>query len=206
METFRDADACALAETPRHHVSVWGREARRRLTLCLAAWTLLLAGMQALSAHDTLAEPLEEIEAFGAGGVVGNLILPAGAPDRRTPAIVLLRDADLPDGRAGLCMDQLLAAGHAVLEVVHLPEGGLATVFVALARHPRLAGQHLGLLAFGPDAGRAAQWSGLLGPRALLHPGCAALAPAASGWAHASLPPDDSRLGFVAANLPHRRP
>jgi hypothetical protein len=111
------------------------------------------------------ADPFEEIEAFTIGGAVGTLILPAGAPDRVTPAVVILQDSEGPDGRAGLYTDQLLGA-----------------VLAGLAMHPRLAGQRLGLLGFGAGARRAAflpaRMAEGVAARALLYPACEGMAPA----------------------------
>ena len=141
---------------------------------------LLLGGAVAAQAGlEAPLDPFEETEAFMAGDAVGTLVLPAGAPDRRTPAIVILQDGEEPDGRASRYTDQLLGAGFAVLEMVYLPGDGLAAVLTALALHPRVAGQPLGLLGFGAGARLAAEWSGPMGARALLYPGCAGLVPAA---------------------------
>lgn len=141
---------------------------------------VLLAGLQPLAAHEATPEPFDETEAFTASGAAGNLTLPAGASDRRTPAIVILQDGEEPDGRASLYTDQLLGAGFAVLELVYLPRGDLEAVLTALALHPRVAGQPLGLLGFGAGGRLAAEWSGPMAARALLYPGCAGLAPTAT--------------------------
>lgn len=156
------------------------RRDSRWLSLSLLALALLLATMATVTAGEAPGEPHEEIEAFTAAGAFGTLVLPAGAPDRRTPAIVILQDGGEPDGRASHYTDQLLGAGFAVLEMVHLPDPNLEAVLGALALHPRVAGQPLGLLGLGASARVAAEWLGPIGARALLYPGCAALVPAAS--------------------------
>jgi len=124
-------------------------------------------------------EPFEEIELFEAAGAVGTLVLPAGAPDRRTPAIVILQDALDPDGRAGLYVDQLLGADLAVLELSVTEGMNLGAIVDALAAHPRILGTHVGLLGFGAGARLVAEWPGRVRARALLYPGCASLLPAA---------------------------
>ena len=102
---------------------------------------LLLTGAAvARAAVEAPAEAFEETEAFQAGAAAGNLVVPPGASDRRSPTIVILRHGAGPDGRAGLYTDQLLDAGFAVLELVHLPADGLEAVVAALALHPRVAG------------------------------------------------------------------
>ncbi|MEI6161497.1 MAG: dienelactone hydrolase family protein [Roseococcus sp.] len=135
--------------------------------------------MQPLVALEAPAEPVEETEAFTAAGATGTLVLPQGAPDRRTPAIVILQDGEEPDGRASLYIDQLLGAGFAVLEMVQVPGDSLDAVLAGLARHPRVAGQPLGLLGFGAGARLAAAMPEPVAARALLYPGCEGIAPAA---------------------------
>jgi dienelactone hydrolase len=139
---------------------------------------LLLMGAQPLAAREAPPEPLEEVEAFFAGGANGSLVLPLGAPDRRTPAIVILADGEAPDGRASLYLDQLLGAGLAVLEMTTLPEDSLEAVLGALARHPRVLGERIGLLGFGLGARQVAALPEPVAARALLYPGCAGMAPA----------------------------
>jgi dienelactone hydrolase len=153
-----------------------GRNPRLGVAAVIAA--LLVAAPPPATGREAPPEPEEEVEAFIAAGAAGTLILPAGAPDRRTPAVVILQDGAAPDGRAGLYADQLLGAGLAVLEVVRLPGDSLTAVLAELARHPRLAGQGIGLLGFGEGARQAAMLS-LPGvaARALLYPACAGLAP-----------------------------
>ena len=148
---------------------------------CFVLMAVLLLGgaAAAQAALEAPFEPFDETEFFTAEGAVGTLILPAGAPDRRTSAIVILQDGEQPDGRASRYTDNLLGAGFAVLEMVYLPGDGLAAVLTALALHPRVAGQPIGLLGFGAGARLAAEWSGPMEARALLYPGCAGLAPAA---------------------------
>lgn len=125
-------------------------------------------------ARDT--EPFEETQAFMAEGAVGTLVLPAGAPDRRTPAVVILPDVLGADLRAALYTDQLLGAGFAVLDLATVAgEGGLAAALEALAQHPRVQGQPVGLLGFGAGARIAARWPGSVAARVLLYPGCADL-------------------------------
>lgn len=152
-------------------------------------------------------EPFEEIELFAAAGAVGTLVLPAGAPDRRTPAVVILQDALGPDGRAATYVDQLLGADFAVLE---LGEAGpdLGAVLATLAAHPRILDGHLGLLGFGTGARAVAEWAGQVRARALLYPGCTALLPAAMpGEAvllihgDADAPHADALCGGLAARL-----
>lgn len=160
-----------------------GRQRHPWLGVAVLLVMLLGAVPPRATAQEPSPEPLEETEAFVAAGAAGTLILPAGAPDRLTPAIVILQDGDAPDGRASAYTDQLLGAGFAVLEMSSLPEAALGAVLATLARHPRLAGQPLGLLGFGGGARLAASLAApLAGPvaaRALLYPGCAGLAPAA---------------------------
>ncbi|UPY37866.1 hypothetical protein [Sediminicoccus sp. KRV36] len=143
--------------------------------------TLLLAtpALAQASPREEPLDPLEEVALFEAGGAVGTLVLPAGAPDRRTPAIVILQDALGPDGRAALYVDQLLGADLAVLELVVAEQMHLGDVLAALAAHPRILAGHLGLLGFGAGARQVAEWPGQVRARALLYPGCAALSPAA---------------------------
>ena len=149
------------------------------MRLSLMAALLLAITPPVRAAAEPPAEPFDETEFFVAGSAVGTLVLPAGAPDRRTSAIVILQDGEQPDGRASRYTDNLLGAGFAVLEMVYLPGDGLAAVLTALALHPRVAGQPIGLLGFGAGARLAAEWSGPMGARALLYPGCAGLVPAA---------------------------
>lgn len=94
-------------------------------------------------------EPFEEVELFQAAGAIGTLLLPAGAPDRRTPAMVILPDAPGSDGRAGLDMDQLLSAGLAVLDLAVVGPD-LRQVLATLAEHPRILQGHLRLLGMVP--------------------------------------------------------
>jgi len=145
----------------------------------MAAVLLLGGAADALAALEAPFEPFDETEAFMAGNAVGTLTLPAGEPDRRTPAIVILQDGERLDGRASLYTDQLLGAGFAVLEMSHLPGGSLASVLSALALHPRIAGEPIGLLGFGTGARLVAEWPGPIGARALLYPGCGGLMPSA---------------------------
>lgn len=141
---------------------------------------LLVAGTALpLAAGGDPPPPAEEIEVFNAGGASGILALPAGASDRQTPAVLILHDALGPDGRTSKYTDQLLGAGLAVLDLVTLEEDSLDAVLAALAAHPRLAGQPVGLLGFGLGARHAAQWPGIVAARALLYPGCAGLTPVA---------------------------
>jgi dienelactone hydrolase len=171
----------------------------------LLAAGLFLMGAQPLAAREAPAEPLEEVEAFVAGEAHGTLVLPLGATDRQTPAIVILADGETPDGRAAPYLDQLLGAGLAVLEMATLPGDSLEAVLVALARHPRVLGERIGLLGFGLGARQVAALPDPLAARALLYPGCAGMAPAAMpgqavllmhGDADAANPaPDCARLG-----------
>jgi dienelactone hydrolase len=147
--------------------------------IILVAAVLVVVVPPAQAAFEPPAEPFSETEIFIAGGAAGTLILPAGAADRLTPVLVILQDGDQPDGRAARYIGPLLASGLAVLEMIALPDDGLAGVLNALTQHPRLAGQPVGLLGFGAGARVAAGWSEPLGARALLYPGCAGLAPTA---------------------------
>lgn len=122
--------------------------------------------------------PLDATEAFQIAAATGTLILPAGAPDRRSPAIVILQDGEAPDGRASQYTDQLLGAGFVVLEVAQLQPEELGGVLTALAVHPRIAGQPLGLLGFGQGARLAASVVQPLVACALLYPGCDGVVPA----------------------------
>ena len=149
------------------------------LKIGLMTVLLLGSGASGLNAREALSEPLEEIEAFATAGVAGILVLPAGVPDRPTPAILILQDAQGPDGRANHYVDHLLGAGFAVLEVLTLESDSLEGVLSALSAHPRVAGRPLGLLGFGAGARLAAEWSRPVSARALLYPGCGGLVPAA---------------------------
>jgi hypothetical protein len=122
--------------------------------------------------------PLEATEAFQIAAANGTLILPAGAPDRRSPAIVILQDGEAPDGRASQYTDQLLGAGFVVLELAQLQPDELGGVLTVLAMHPRVAGQPLGLLGFGQGARLAASVAQPVAARALLYPGCDGVVPA----------------------------
>ena len=144
------------------------RQRYRLLVAALRTFVLILLLAEPARAHEEEAEPFEEIELFEVAGAVGTLVLPAGAPDRRTPAIVILPGSARPDGRASLYTDQLLGAGLAVLEMAHLPGDSLEAVLTALALHPRVAGQPLGLLGFGAGARLAAEQPGRIAARALL--------------------------------------
>jgi dienelactone hydrolase len=145
---------------------------------------LLLGGTALpLAAREEPAEPIEEIKAFAAGGVAGTLLLSAGAPDRRAPAVVTLHDALGPDGRASLYTDQPLGAGLAVQEIQTVQGYSLPAVLDSLGAHPSLAGQPVGLLEFGLGARQAAEWSGPVTARALLYPGCGWLTPVGGGAA-----------------------
>ncbi len=160
------------ASTPGWSSLFWKR-------LGLVAALLLAIAPPARAAAEPPAEPFDEAQAFMVGGAVGTLVLPVGAPDMLSPAIVILQNGEQPDGRAARYTDQLLGSGFAVLEIVSMPDDGLAEVLTALALHPRLAGQPIGLLGFGLGARLAAEWSGPLSARALLYPSCAGLVPGA---------------------------
>ena len=157
------------------HIEAGGRWLRH----VLMAFVLLAGTSSGLAAREVPFEPFGETEAFLARGVAGILTLPAGAPDRQTPAIIILQDTLGPDGRASRYTDQLLGAGFAVLEVQTLDADALGEALSALSAHPRVAGQPLGLLGFGLGARVATHWSGPVGARALLYPGCDGLSPAA---------------------------
>lgn len=157
----------------RHHNQA-ARGFRRGMALLGALLLVTTIG----AAREAPPDPLEETEAFQAAGAAGTLILPGGAPDRRSPAIIILQDGPAPDGRASRYTDQLLGAGFVVLEMVALPEEALAAVLTAIATHPRVAGGPLGLLGFGSGARLASGLSGTIAARALLYPGCEGVAPA----------------------------
>ena len=140
--------------------------------------TALALAVPAL-AREEAAGPAMQVEAFDVAGAVGTLALPAGAPDRRTPAIVILQDALGPDRRSGRYVDQLLGADLAVLDLLVTEGIDLGGVVDALAAHPRILGTHVGLLGFGAGARMAAEWPGRVRARALLYPGCASLLPVA---------------------------
>lgn len=144
----------------------------------LLSAALLLGALRPVVALEPPPEPIEETEGFMAASAAGTLTLPLGAPDRQTPAIVILQDGEAPDGRASLYTDQLLGAGFAVLELVHRRDEALETVLNTLAMHPRVAGQKLGLLAFGAGARAAAALPEPVAARALLYPGCDGIIPA----------------------------
>ena len=151
---------------------------RRSLRAALRAIFVALVLTTPALAREEPAEPFEEIELFQAAGAVGHLILPAGAPDRRTAAIVILQDTLGPDGRAALYVDQLLGAGLAVLELVEAEGADLGALVNALGAHPRILEGQLDLLGLGAGAQAAAGWPGRVRARALLYPGCAAQLPA----------------------------
>lgn len=154
------------------------RQRYRSLVAAVRAFALILLLAEPARAGEEATGPFDELELFEVAGAVGTLVLPAGAPDRRTPAIMILHGNAQPDSRASLDTDKLLDAGFAVLEVVHLPGGSLQAVLTALALHPRVAGQPLGLLGFSAGARLGAEGHGLTGARALLYTGCEGVAPA----------------------------
>ncbi|MBR0656098.1 hypothetical protein [Plastoroseomonas arctica] len=121
------------------------------------------------------ADPDGTVEAFTAGSAAGLLSLPPGPADRRLPAVIILHDSLGADGRSAAYIDQLIGAGIAVLDLVEDPLDEAAEVVAALAAHPRIARQPLGVLGFGAGARRAATLRATLAARALLYPGCAAL-------------------------------
>jgi len=139
----------------------------------LAALALFAAGPAV--AEPPEAEAFEEIESVFVAGAAGQLTLPAGAPDRRTPLVMILHDGPDPDGRTSGYADQLIAAGIAVLEVLAHEGEGPATLLAVVARHRRIEGQPLGVLGFGAGARLALRLPGPLAGRALLYPGCAGL-------------------------------
>jgi len=150
----------------------------RFVAIAMAAGVALALAAAAVASEQPDA-PFDEIELFDAAGAVGTLVLPAGAPDRRTPIIVILQDALGPDGRAALYVDQLLGADLAVLELSVTEGMDFGAVVDALAAHPRILGTHVGMLGFGAGARFVAEWPGRVRARALLYPGCASLLPAA---------------------------
>lgn len=162
---------------------------------------LLVAAPPPATGREAPPEPEEEVEAFIAAGAAGTLILPAGAPDRRTPTVVILQDGAAPDGRAGLYADQLLGSGPAVLEAVRLPGDSLTAVLAELAQHPRLAGQGIGLLGFGEGPRQVAMLSlpgvAPVAARALLYAACA-------GLAHPPMPGEAVLLCMAMPTLPTR--
>lgn len=116
------------------------------------------------------------IEPFAVAGAAGVLELPASSPSQNVPVVVILHDGGEPDTRSAIYITQLLGAGIAVLDVLMHQEDGLGAVVAALAVHPRLAGERMGVLGFGAGArlGLANLSSGIQA-RALLYPGCAGL-------------------------------
>jgi dienelactone hydrolase len=153
---------------------------RRWCQLGVVAGLLLAIPTRPQAAPEGPPEPFEEIEAFTAGAARGILVLPAGAPDRRTPAVVILDDTQGSDGRASRYTDQLLGAGFAVLKIRLMDADALDAVLDALTAHSRVGDQPVGLLAFGEAASLAAPRASRIAARALLHPGCAGFAPAAT--------------------------
>lgn len=150
-----------------------------RVMACALGWSVVLVLAAPALADKEPMEAFEEIEMFEAHGMIGTLTLPAGAPDLRTAAIIILQDANGPDGRAGLYVEQLLGANFAVLEVLLAERMNLEALMNALAAHPRMLGSHLGVMGFGAGARLLAQWPGRAQARALLYPGCASLQTAA---------------------------
>lgn len=94
-------------------------------------------------------EPFDEVQLFQAAGAIGTLFLPAGAPDRHTPAMAILPDAPGLEGRAGLDVDRLLGAGFAVLDLA-VAGPDLRLALATLAEHPRILLGHLRLLGMVP--------------------------------------------------------
>lgn len=151
-----------------------------RMHLALGLGLLLAIGATpAALARDDGSDPLEEIEIFMAEGQSGTLILPAGAPDRQTPIVVILPDLLGHDARSSVYVDQLLGAGFAVLDMVWSESGKLAPVLAALVAHPRILPDSISLMGFGSGARIVAEWDGRVDARVLLYPGCAGVAPAA---------------------------
>lgn len=143
--------------------------------LALALAALAAAATPARAARDRLppAEPFEETVLFETEGAAGNLTLPAGAPDRRAPLVVLLHDGPDPDGRATRYADQLLAAGYGVLDLLaHGGVEGAANAVAAARRLPRFEGQPVGVLGFGEGGRLALALPGPVEARAALYPGC----------------------------------
>ncbi len=146
-----------------------------RVVACALGLSIVVTlAAPALAGNESI-EAFEEVELFEAHGVIGTLTLPAGAPDLRTAAIIILRDANGPDGLAGLYVEQLLGANFALLEVLLAERMNLEALMNALAAHPRILGNHLGVMGFGAGARLLAQWPGRARARALLYPGCASL-------------------------------
>lgn len=116
------------------------------------------------------------------GQVAGLLTLPPGADEAPRPAVLIVPDMFGPDRRSDPYVEQLVAAGLAVLEVAVEPEeltaAQIRRAIAALARHPGVDPTRIGLLAFGQGAFVAAR--AFSGPdpfaaRVLLYPGCGAL-------------------------------
>ncbi|WP_137181739.1 hypothetical protein [Roseomonas sp. AR75] len=143
-------------------------------------------------------EPFEEIEAFDAGPARGVLVLPGGAPDRVTPAVVIL-DNERGEGHGSPYRDRMLGAGLAVLDIRHRQGDPLDAVLEALAAHPRIARQPIGVLALDQGASLAALRAGRVAALALLHRGCSA--PAAAGSQAAAEDAIAQVSGFFAAVL-----
>jgi dienelactone hydrolase len=147
--------------------------------LALAAVLGLAAPADARILIETLDPPvmLEE-----EGELVGLLTLPSGAEEVRRPAVVIVPDLFGPDRRSDPYVEQLVAAGLAVLEVTAEPEqltgAQIRRAIAALARHPGVDPARIGLLAFGQGAFVAAgTFTGRdpFAARVLLYPGCGAL-------------------------------
>jgi len=94
------------------------------------------------------------------------------------PVVMIAHDRLGPDTRAEPYADQLTAAGIAVLDLLSddADGGALDRVADALAWDPRIDGGRLGVLGFGAGGLAAAGARTPFLARALLYPGCAAVA------------------------------
>lgn len=145
--------------------------------------TLLLASASAdarLSLEDRGQSPVLEDD----GGDVGLVTLPTGpAPaDCRHPAALIIHDTPGPDLRSTPYAEQLLAGGLVLLELAADPGvlrgEDVLRGYAALARHPSVDADRIGLLAFGGGARvalLATQTEDPFAARVVLYPGCAAL-------------------------------
>jgi dienelactone hydrolase len=166
------------------------------LMLCVALRTAPLAADQATQAAAAATTELPSQpppEFFPALSFAATLTLPAraAATPHPPPAVVIAHDRLGPDTRAEPYAAQLAAAGIAVLELLSedADAGALDRAADALARDARIDGRRLGVLGFGAGGLAAAHAAAPFRARALLYPGCAALADAVPGAAGPAAPP-----------------
>ncbi len=148
---------------------------RRRLCGLLAA-ALLRPGPAAAS-PEYLPEAEPQPQPFPMASLAATLTLPPGI---RPPvaAVAVLHDRLGPDPRAEPYIRHLLGAGLAAFEILDVAEPGeaLAASLAALAADPRVDARRVGALGFGGGAAAALAPGLPLAARALLYPGCEALA------------------------------